>query len=177
MAPFNHLKRSMITWLFLFGSCSFLPSDSTADGQLHECSPLTVGGANGQSETQTGTQLTWSVTCRAIYYPWMHNTKTNNASNPKPPLPFHLNHTESFLLHTLKMFRFTLLDPPWPFCFVLFPHCIFIMWLWQRDPIGSFDAVTHTLMLTQSVAQEVQEKTCRTRKPAGGPAAVIIINN
>lgn len=85
--------------------------------------------------------------------------------------------TESFLLHTLKMFRFTLLDPPWPFCFVLFPHCIFIMWLWQRDPIGSFDAVTHTLMLTQSVAQEVQEKTYRTRRPAGGPAAVIIINN
>lgn len=114
---------------------------------------------------------------QAISDPWTHNTKTNNASNPKPPLPFHLNHTESFLLHTLKMFRFTLLDPPWPFCFVLFPHCIFIMWLWQRDPIGSFDAMTHTLMLTQSVAQEVQEKTWRTRRPAGGPAAVIIINN
>ncbi|XP_075905095.1 advanced glycosylation end product-specific receptor-like [Nelusetta ayraudi] len=35
-----------------------LVKDSTADGQLQECSPLTVGGANGQSETQAGTQLT-----------------------------------------------------------------------------------------------------------------------
>lgn len=35
-----------------------LVKDSTADRQLHESIPLTVGGTNGQSESQTGTQFT-----------------------------------------------------------------------------------------------------------------------